>query len=333
MGTQAVRCAAVGMLISAFGVMGPSGGAAGATAVTVAPYTVGAPSTEGTECSGATGSVLKVMKGSDAIEPNALTVADVQAREKAFADDLVRQGRGTRNADGSVTAAAVTAVVKSIPVYVHVILSTAGVGRPSTTQINNQISVLNAAFAPAGFKFVKTATDEKKSDSWYNAGPGSSAEIAMKQAMRKGTADDLNMYITNAPGGLLGWATFPSDYAAFPKQDGVVLLNQSLPGGNAAPYNLGDTGTHEVGHWMGLYHTFQGGCVTSGTGGDRVADTPAEKSPAFGCPIGRNSCTAIAGLDPIKNFMDYSDDSCMNTFSAGQNSRMNAQWSAYRLGK
>lgn len=328
MKTHAGRCAVAGMLVSAFGVMGP--GAAPAL-VAVAPYTVTAAS--GGECSPADGSVLKVMKGSSAVDPNALTVADVQAREKAFADDLVRQGRGNRNADGSVTAAAVVAAVKSIPVYVHVILSSAGAGRPTTTQINNQISVLNAAFAAAGFKFVKTATDEKKSDSWYNAAPGSSAETAMKQAMRKGTADDLNIYLTNAPGGLLGWATFPSDYAAFPKQDGVVLLNQSLPGGNAAPYNLGDTGTHEVGHWMGLYHTFQGGCATSGSGGDRVADTPAEKSPAFGCPVGRNSCTAIAGLDPIKNFMDYSDDSCMNTFSAGQNSRMNAQWSAYRLGK
>ena len=124
-----------------------------------------------------------------------------------------------------------------------------------------------------------------------------------------------------------GRATFPWDCASSTSMDGVVIDSGTVPGGNLPPYNLGDTLTHEVGHWISLYHTFQGGCF----GGDQVDDTPAENAPIYGCPTKAvDSCPTLPGLDPYTNFMDYTDDACMFTFSAGQFARMQTYFSAYR---
>ena len=233
-----------------------------------------------------------------------------------------------RKNNGEVTAAVTGA---TIPVYFHVVNQGTGVsnGDITSTMINEQMTVLNNAFSKWGYTFNLVSVDRTTNSTWFNGCYNSTTEMNMKNTLRKGTADDLNIYTCNPSGGVLGWATFPSSYSSNPKKDGVVLLYTTVPGGTAAPYNLGDTGTHEVGHWMGLYHTFQGGC----TGGDSVSDTPAEGSAAYGCPTGRDSCTSIAGLDPIYNFMDYTDDSCMNTFTTGQDARMDNMYTTYRYGK
>jgi len=248
---------------------------------------------------------------------------EVDVMERDFAERLAEK-------KGSLEPEATGGVIN---VYFHVINKGTGIsnGDISTQMINDQITVLSNAFSQWGWTFNLVSTDRTTNATWYSECYGSS-ETPMKNALRKGSADDLNIYTCNPSGGILGYATFPSSYNSAPLRDGVVLLYSSLPGGSAIPYNLGDTGTHEVGHWMGLYHTFQGGCNGSG---DLVDDTPAEKSPAYGCPNGRDSCTGrrAPGLDPIENFMDYTDDSCMFLFSGGQDSRMDAQFTTYRFGK
>jgi len=219
-----------------------------------------------------------------------------------------------------------------IPTYVHRIhQSNGGGGSVTSQQINAQMTVLNNAYASAGFSFTLAGTTDSNNDAWYTC-TGGGCESDMKGSLRQGGSNALNIYFNNMGQGLLGWATFPSDYKRNPSMDGVVILFSSVPGGTEVPYNEGDTATHEVGHWMGLFHTFQGGCSRKATGGDGVSDTPAEKSPQFGCPVGADSCvgTKFPGLDPIHNFMDYTDDSCMFEFTAGQNARMNAAWDAYR---
>ena len=262
---------------------------------------------------------------------------DFDADEMNEIDNFIlanRGGPGRTWKPGLTEAPQAAATGGQINVYVHVITRANGTGGVSTQQIQNQIQVLNTGFASTGWTYYLAGVTTTANDAWYAMQPGTTAETQAKNALRVGTAETLNMYVAGIGGGLLGWATFPSSYASQPKMDGVVLLNASLPGGTAAPYNLGDTATHEVGHWMGLYHTFQGGCARSTTGGgDLVADTPAEKSPAYGCPTGRDSCTRLAGLDPITNFMDYTDDACMNTFTAAQDTRMDSAYSAYRLGR
>jgi hypothetical protein len=229
----------------------------------------------------------------------------------------------------------------TIRVYFHVINKGSRYpadGNVPDNMIRAQIDVLNRSYGGATggintpFRFVLAGVTRTTNSTWYTMSPDSAAEAQAKSALRQGTAADLNFYTANLGGGLLGWATFPSSYRSNPKDDGVVCLFSSLPGGTSAPFNEGDTGTHEVGHWLGLYHTFQGGCSANNDG---VSDTPAEKSPASGCPIGRDSCASsrYPGLDPVENFMDYSSDACMWKFTSGQSMRMDNMFITYRQGK
>jgi len=257
-----------------------------------------------------------------------LTPAQARANEAASARAMAAKGL-TKNARGQAVQAGTAAVAFAptvVNVYMHVV-SDGTRGKVTDQQIADQIAVLDAAYAVSGFDFTLVATDRTVNSRWYTSlRSGSKQERDMKAALRKGSMDDLNVYTANLGNSLLGWATFPK--STYDSYDGVVLLDQSLPRGTASPYNLGDTATHEVGHWLNLYHTFQGGCAGSG---DYVGDTPAEASAAFGCPTGRDTCTAT-GADPVKNFMDYTDDRCMDRFSAGQTTRMQNAWVTFRQG-
>jgi hypothetical protein len=250
------------------------------------------------------------------------SVADLTAEEFAAAEaDREMTLKGVQMVSGG-----------TINVYFHSITNSTGGGAIPQKQIDDQLKVLNAAYNKGGWKYVLKSVDVTANDKWYTVAPGKPEETQMKSSLRKGTAADLNLYTANIGGGLLGWATFPKDYSKSPSMDGVVVLYTSLPGGTAKNYNEGDTGTHEVGHWMGLYHTFQGGCREIG-GGDGVADTPAEKEATYECPGVKDSCPDSPGNDPDTNFMDYVYDSCMNEFTNGQFDRIAQEFSAYRAGK
>jgi hypothetical protein len=250
--------------------------------------------------------------------------------EAAYRAELERIARGGADNGGKKPGGDPPPVVTGGPinVYFHEIKSTSGKGELTPGDIGAQMRVLNDAYSATGWSFNLAGVTETTNDNWFNNFETTSVEVAAKAVLRQGSADDLNIYSVGLQV-YLGWATFPASYASNPSYDGVVVLYSSLPGGGAEPYDEGDTATHEVGHWMGLYHTFQGACSKQN---DLVADTPAERSPAFGCPVGRDTCNG-PGLDPIHNFMDYTDDACMDEFTPGQDVRMDQQFSQYRYGK
>ena len=232
----------------------------------------------------------------------------------------------------------------TIPVVVHVIYRTSA-ENISDAQIQSQIDVLNEDFrrtnsdadntwsqaADMEIQFCLASVDEngnattgitRKSTTRTSWGTND----AMKSSSQGGvnpwdTSQYLNMWVCNIGGGILGYAQFPGGSAA---TDGVVMgpqyFGSSAKGSGfylSAPFDLGRTTTHEVGHFLNLRHIWG----DSNCGNDFVADTPTHQTSNGGCPTGRVSC---GSTDMVQNYMDYTNDSCMNLFTQGQKDRMRA---------
>ncbi len=235
-----------------------------------------------------------------------------------------------------------------LQVVVHILLNDSGSqGDISDAMVQSQIDILNEDFralagtpgAPGNdiaFQFALATTDpsgnptngitRSYNTNWFNDNGTYYNSLAW----------DPNSYInvyTNTAGGYLGYVPWiPQQGSVGSNADRVVIHYQSF-GRNSpgAPYDQGRTLTHELGHYFGLLHTFDGGCGTvSGcyTTGDLICDTNREQTATFGCSDG-NTCSSP---DPIHNYMDYTDDTCMNNFTVEQNRRMRCSIENYRSG-
>ncbi len=279
---------------------------------------------------GGAGSACLETAGHDAADAARGGHAGLDHRDISAAQQRAIEARTDRRLEAMSAKAKKKAqsLAATVPVYVHVMRDAAGNGDVTDSQINQQISVLNNSFGggggsgavDTGFSFTLAGVDRYNNNQWHNDLQSES----YRSQTRLGGSNALNIWLVDFD--YLGIATFPWDYSSDPDIDGIRVQYSSLPGGSATNYNLGETATHEAGHWFGLYHTFQGGCTSTN---DEVSDTPAQSSSTSGCPAGRDSCS-LPGLDPIHNYMDYSYDSCYTNFTSGQSSRMDQAWTAYR---
>lgn len=259
------------------------------------------------------------------------------AKIEKQSQEIIEKNAGESNAG--------IASIINIPVVVHVLYHSSE-ENISNAQIQSQIAVLNEDFrrlnsdkvnTPSGFSsvaadaeitFCLAATDP-------NGAPTNG--IIRKSTSASSFSDDdnvkfsstggdnawpsgsyLNIWVCNLGGGLLGYAQFPGGPAS---TDGVVITYTNFGRNYAttAPYDKGRTATHEVGHWLNLRHIWG----DASCGNDLVSDTPTQQTSNFGCPSFPNlTCSNTVNGDQFMNYMDYTDDACMNMFSSGQKSRM-----------
>ncbi|KAF1846180.1 uncharacterized protein K460DRAFT_355893 [Cucurbitaria berberidis CBS 394.84] len=232
----------------------------------------------------------------------------------------------------------------NISVYYHIIVADSKSkkdGGISLSVLKRQTQALNDGYRPHNITWTQAGADWTVAPQWAK----NQDERPMMKKLRIGTYADMNVYLfpsidsidgteVGAGSSILGYCSeFPK--AVVPKSeewyhDGILLRSDTTPGSDTV-WNMGKALVHEAGHWLGLYHTFEGGCEGDGDG---IDDTPAEDikyamSGIKGCDKNRNSCPG-SGKDPVTNFMDYSDESCWSHFTHGQEVRMYSQWSKFR---
>jgi Pregnancy-associated plasma protein-A len=239
-------------------------------------------------------------------------VQDIEIKDKfgkkrrgvrcAFAHSKKDQKRMLREQD--IRLLQVPASPVNIAVKFQVIAHPLGMGNVTNAQIINQMAVMNATYASSMFTFTMNPDTDiirRVNSTLYTA--CYTQRDAMKLEWGVDVANYMNVYLCKPTGGILGHSSFPNSYVETDKRHGVIIHADTLPGGPAVDYNLGFTLTHEAGHYLGLLHTFQGGCAASDAAGDKIADTPAEATSTYGCPATKDTCTNLTGVDVRANMV------------------------------